>query len=52
MIMYLNLLSMGYSLKDYMNFIIRRSECIIGVFGFVVMSLIILWKGDNNGLHI
>ena len=52
MIMYLNLLSMGYTLSDYFSFIIKRSECLIGIIGFIVISLLIFLKGDNYDLHI
>lgn len=52
MIMYLNLLSQGYNLSDYLSFIIKRSECLMGFIGFIIISLIIFMEGDNNGLHI
>lgn len=52
MIMYLNLLSMGYNLSDYFSFIIKRRECIIGFIGFIIITLIIFWKGDHNDIHI
>ena len=51
-ISYLNLLSMGYSLNDYFSFILRRSECQVGIIGFIVITIIIFMKGDTNDLHI
>lgn len=41
MIVYLNLLNIGYSLIDYLFFIVRRVECLIFIVGvffiFIVM---------------
>lgn len=51
-ITYLNLLSMGYSFLEYFNFILKRSECLITLIGFVLVTVIILTKGDSNDLHI
>ena len=51
-VVYLNLLSMGYSLNDYFSFILRRSECQVGIIGFIVITIIIFMKGDTNDLHI
>ena len=33
-ILYLNLLTIGYNLSEYVNFIIRRFECYFSVIGF------------------
>ena len=38
-ICYLNLLSIGYNFFDYVNFIIRRVECINAILGIVIMVL-------------
>lgn len=43
-IIYLNLLTMGYSFIDYVNFIIRRWECLIFIFG-VILLYFIMRKG-------
>lgn len=51
-IMYLNLLSMGYDLKEYLSFISTKVECIMGFIGFIVINIIILMKGDNYDLHL
>ena len=36
-IIYLNLLSIGYNFFEYVNFIIRRIECLNFVFGVILM---------------
>lgn len=45
-ISYLNLLTIGYNFLEYVNFIIRRFECIITLFGLIIMGIII--KGGKN----
>ena len=51
-IVYLNLLSMGYEIGEYLEFISRRSECLIGLIGFIIISIIIFTKGDSYDLHL
>ncbi len=43
-IIYLNLLTMGYSFIEYVNFIIRRWECLIFILG-VILLYFIMRKG-------
>ena len=53
-IIYLNLMNMGYSFLEYVNFIIRRLECLnifIGSF-LIILSLIIKKKGKPNDLYL
>lgn len=38
-IMYLNLLSIGYKFSDYVNFIRERPECYLVIVGFVIINL-------------
>ena len=38
-ICYLNLLTIGYNFIDFVNFIIRRIECLNAVFGIIIMYL-------------
>ena len=45
-ILYLNLFSMGYNFYDYVNFIIRRPECYLGIAGFIIMAISIFTKGE------
>ncbi len=51
-IMYLNLLSMGYDFSEYLSFISKRYECIMGFVGFIVINIMIFMKGDNYDLHL
>ena len=36
-ILYLNLMTMGYNFLNYVNFIIRRIECYYSIIGIVLM---------------
>lgn len=40
-ILYLNLLTIGYTFLEYVNFIIRKIECISLIFGLIIIFLII-----------
>ena len=52
-ILYLNLLTIGYNFYDYVNFIIKRPECYFGILGFIIMTISIINRGDdNNELYI
>lgn len=51
-ISYLNILSIGYNFSFYVNFIIRRIECIYFVVGLIMMTLSIYLPGGHNELHI
>ena len=52
-ITYMNLMSMGYSFIQYLSFITCKIECLFAVIGFILVSIIILTKGnENNDLHI
>ena len=44
---YLNLLTMGYSILEYIQFIMKRYECIIAVIGLLMITLAI-FKGGNK----
>ena len=41
-ITYLNLMTVGYNFLEYVNFIIRRTECIIFMIGMILMLLSII----------
>jgi len=45
-ITYLNLLTMGFTFKEYIEFILSRNECIIGILGIFIIITTILIKGD------
>ena len=52
-ILYLNLLTIGYNLSFYANFISRRIECYYTIIGFIIIILTLTIKGDKkNELHI
>ncbi len=46
-ILYLNLLTMGYSFLNYVNFIFRRIECLL----FIVGILIIIYCLEREKIH-
>ncbi|MBE6149357.1 MAG: hypothetical protein E7170_01370 [Firmicutes bacterium] len=50
-IIYLNLTTIGYNFLEYVNFIIRRFECLNFVFGIIIMFLS-LYKEDTDELYI
>ena len=52
-ITYLNLTTMGYSITDYINFIIRRIECVLCFIGIILINISLYRKGDkNNDLYL
>ena len=52
-ISYMNLMTIGYNFKDYVNFIIRRIECLYAIIGLIIVFLTIyLPGGKKNELHI
>ena len=51
LILYLNLFSFGYNFLDYVNFIIRRIECLNVFFGIILM-IISLNIGGKSELYI
>lgn len=52
-LVYLNLLTIGYNFLEYVNFIIRRFECLIFIFGVIMMYIsIMLPGGEKSELHL
>lgn len=51
MIVYLNLISIGYNFLEYVNFIIRRIECLNTFIGIILM-IISIYIGGKNELYI
>ncbi len=43
-ILYLNYLSIGLSIKEYLNFISNRGECYLAIIGLFILSIVILKK--------
>ena len=48
MILYLNILTIGYNFSFYVNFITRRVECYYSILGFIIMLLTITIKGEKK----
>ena len=52
-VLYLNLLTMGYNFIDYLGYIFTRIECLFSLVGFGIVSLVILLSGRrHNDLYI
>lgn len=52
-ICYLNLMTIGYNFKEYVNFIIRSPECMQLVLGLFIIGLTIyIPKGGKNELRL
>lgn len=51
-ISYLNLLEIGYNFLEYVNFIIRRIECLYSIIGIIIIILTLTLPGGENELHI
>ena len=49
-IIYLNLLTIGYNFLEYVKFISRRIECLNIILGIFLMSIILI--GGKNELYI
>ncbi len=48
LILYLNLITIGYNFSFYVNFIIRRIECYYAIIGFIIILLTTLKKGRDK----
>ena len=52
-ISYLNLFSIGYNFLEYVNFIIKKFECLCAAFGVLIMFLAVMIPGGKyNELHL
>lgn len=51
-IIYLNLLNMGYNFLEYVHFIIVKPQCLIVILGVFNIYLALKGKGKKNGLRI
>jgi len=52
-ILYMNLLTIGYNFTDYVKFITSKSELYIFIVSLVVLVLTLCIKGDkDDGLYI
>lgn len=53
MIMYLNILTIGYSFTEYLSYVFQRYECLLTIIGFIIINISIYAKGRNkNDLHL
>ncbi len=51
-IAYLNYLTIGYTVMDYLNLIITKPECLLAIIGIVIISIVIFGKRNDNDLCI
>lgn len=52
-ISYLNLMTIGYNFWEYVQFIIRRLECLFAIIGLIIMTLsILLPERRKHELHL
>ena len=52
-ILYLNIISIGYNFSYYVKFISRRIECYFSIIGFIIINLSIYIKGaKKHGLYL
>ncbi len=47
-ILYLNLLTIGYNLEEYVNFIVRRIECYYSIIGLIIIVISSKLKENEN----
>jgi len=53
LVTYLNLLTLGYTLKEYFDFVIGRIECLFSIIGFIIITITIFEKGGiKNDIHL
>ena len=45
-ILYLNYLTIGYTFLEYLTFIVKRFECLLALFGLILIIIAIFKKGD------
>lgn len=48
MIMYLNLLTTGYSYKEYTQFLMTRMECYLFIVGLLLIAIAIYFPSRNK----
>jgi len=51
-ILYINLLGFGYTLKEYINYLLKSPEFYYLIFGFILLNISIFIKGEKNEKHI
>ena len=51
-ISYLNLLTLGYSFLEYVQFIMKRFECLYTIIGIIIIMLDLYIPGGKNELYL
>ncbi len=52
-ILYTNLMTIGYDFNQYISFISKRVECYLALGGLIIIALTIFFKkGDHNEIHL
>lgn len=51
-ITYLNYLSIGFSLIEYFKLIFTSFECLLALIGILILSIVVLTKGDKYDIRI
>lgn len=51
-ISYLNLLTLGYSFLEYVQFIMKRLECLYTIIGILIIMLDLYIPGGKNELYL
>lgn len=52
MILFLNLLTIGYNFSEYVNFIVRSYQTYFILIGFILMSLSVYIGGKKHELYL
>ena len=53
LILYLNIVNVGYNFSYYVNFISKRIECYFPLIGLIIINLAMYVKGDRKyGLYL
>ena len=48
-IMYINLFTFGYTIKEYVFYILKQPECYLFIIGLIIQIIIIYtWKGKRK----
>ena len=52
LITYLNYLTIGYSVKDYLQMIIIKPECFLAIIGIIILTFVIFSRRDEHDIRI
>lgn len=48
MILYMNLFSLGYTMEEYLVFILKQPECLFSIIGLFLITFTIFKKGGKS----